>query len=206
MLPKASYSRKHILSLRAAMAFALTDKLRNTGFSTPGGGLTYLNEVYPEWPDPEDNFVTPAATIMPGTAVYEDAGMTPTLLQETWEPYGQPGWGLYKTSELVVPYTIQIRCPTSAERDVIVAGVEDMWVDDEVLMDHQEGARYGILIDLPQYWGVTATFTLMSMETLDNEDAAMRNHREATFSIMGRAPAVKLGPVQPCKLTIKVDV
>lgn len=200
---KAQYSRKRTKSLRAAMAEALQTKLLLARFDRGDGTTFPLAEVYPAWPDPEDHYVYPSATILPGPATYEDAGMTPTLLDGTWEPEGQPGFGLYKLSELVVPFEVQVRAPTDSERDLLVAGLEDMWVEEGVLMDHEVGARYGVELDLPGYWGVCAIFSLQSVRILDNEDSAQRQHREAVLSVIGRAPQVKLGPVQPMKLTIR---
>lgn len=196
------YSRKRSKSLRAAMAEALQTKLLLARFDRGDGTTFPMAEVYPAWPDPEDHYVYPSAVVLPGSAVYEDSGMTPTLLECTWEPEGQAGFGLYKTSELVATYEIQVRAPTDSERDLLVAGLEDMWIADGVLMDHVDGPRYGILLDLPAYWGITSTFSLQTVRILDNEESAQRQHREAVLSVTGRASQVKLGPVQPMKLTI----
>lgn len=206
MITRAQYSRKQRRSLRFALAGALQQLLVDTDFYTPDGTITHLSQVFDEWPSPEDNYTTPAACVLPGQGTYEDAGYTPTLLEETWEPKGQPGLGLYKTAELVVPYEIQVRAPTGAERDVIIMGLEDLWVAKGVLMDHAQGARYGILIDMPDYWGVTASFSLMYVRTMDDPDAAMRNHREAVVGVTARADHVKLGPVQPMKLTVRTVI
>lgn len=203
MFTKAQYSRKKFQSARAAMAESLVTKLLTARFPRGDGTSFQMAEVYPAWPDPESHYVYPSAVVLPGVATYEDAGMTPTLIECTWEPPGQQGFGLYKTSELVVPFEIQVRAPTDAERDLLISGLEDMWVEEGLLMDHEVGARYGIALPLPGYWGVEAIFSLQGIRILDNEEAAMRQHREAVLSLTGRAPQVVLGPVAPMKLVIR---
>lgn len=200
--PKSSYPRTRTQSLRAAMAEAIATRLYALRFDVPGGP-TMFAEVYAAWPDPESHYVTPAAVVLPGPGTYEDAGLTPTLLDDTWEPQGRPGWGLYKTAELVVPFEVQVRCPTDAERDVVVATVEDSWIADGVLMDHRDGPRYGVVLEMPGYWGTCASFSLLSSRVMDDAEGVMRGQREATFQITGRAAQVKLGPVQPLKVTVR---
>jgi hypothetical protein len=162
--------------------------------------------VFLAWPDPEDFYEPNSAVVLPGSSTYEDAGMTPTLLDCTWEPQGLPGLGLYKLSELMVPFEVQLRATSDAQRDVLISGMEELWVADGVLMDQLDGARYGLRLPLEGYWGVDAVFSLMGHTILDDATTAMQNERTVTFRLEGRAPQVVLRPVQPMKLTVKVCV
>jgi hypothetical protein len=187
------------------MALALARKLRAAVFPRPSGGQLRFAEVFESWPDYTQRFVPPAACVLPGSWPYDAARMTPTLLEDTWEPHGDVGFGLYKTADISADFEINIRATSDAERAVLLAGLEDIWVADEVLMDHISGARYGVLIEMTEYWGVCAGFALKSARVVDNEDMAIRNHREAIITVTGQAPQVKLAPVRPLKLTVRID-
>lgn len=198
------YSRSQSLDLRAAMATALAKKLRETEFPTPAGGTIRFAEVFDAWPRYTDRHVAPAACVLPSSWIYDAARMTPTLLEDTWEPKGAVGFGLYKLADITADFDIMIRAPSDAERSVLIAGLEQIWVAPEVLMDPLQGARYGVLLEMPEYWNVCAGFALKSARVLDDETRAMREHREAILTVTGQAPQVKLAPVRPLSLTVRV--
>lgn len=207
IISPAAYSRTQTMDIRSAMARALAVKLTAAEYPAPDGRVLKFAEVFDTWPDPEDAYRPPGtAAILPAAYPMEPSQLTPTLLEETWEPAGQAGFGLYKTAEVMADFEILIRASTAAERRVFLTGIESMWVAEHVLMDPVQGARYGILLPMPEYWGTCAEFALKTIRVLDDEDRAMREHREAIITVSGLAAMVKLGPVQPMKMSIRVSV
>lgn len=203
LIQPSEYSRSQTADLRTAMARALQRYLQDLRAET---GVPVFQQVFDAWPDPESPYIAPCtATVLPGAVVYESAGMTPALLDETWEPKGQPGLALYKTAEVMAEFEIAIRCPTPEERVQAMAAIEDSWIAPGVLMA-PEGARYGILLDMPDYWGLSLLASIKSSRISDDSDSALREHREGTISISAQAAVVKLGPVQPMAITIRQTV
>ena len=67
----------------------------------------------------------------------------------------------------------------------------------------QDGARYGLVRASPEYYGLDGRFALLSGSVIDNEDTAMREKRDAVFTISARIPKVQVGPVWPMALKIE---
>ena len=205
LITPEQYSRQKRTDIRSAMARALQTHLRELRIQT-GSGLVGFGAVHDAWPDPEDTYQAPCtATVLPSGYDILSAGMAPALLDDTWEPRGQPGLALYKTGEVGANFDIGIRCPTDNERSLFVAAIEDAWITAGILMEGP-GMRYGILLPMPDYWDVCMVASLRSVRLSDDEDHAIRNRREATITVFGTAPVVKLGPVQPLKITTTMIV
>jgi hypothetical protein len=204
-ITKDAYSRSQTLDARLAMAVTLKRLLLTQVFPGPAGPIQF-SEVFEEWPAWMDEFTNVAATIMPqGGPRYVDALPTPALIEDTWETAGEPGFGLYKLSEIECSFQLQIRATTVGERAALVAGMEALFVPDAVTSDHAIGSRYGLLLTMPEYWNLPARFALQSGDIPDDEDAAFRDRREHTFTVTAQTQHVKLGPVQPFIVTIVVD-
>lgn len=204
MITVEQYSRKQSLNVRAAMVRAIAERLRNAKFPKPRGGFIQFSQVFEHWPDYPERSTAIVAAVLPSPVRYDAARLTPSLIDETWEPYGEVGFGLYRLADIDAEFEIQIRCPTDAERSVVLAGMETLWVADEVLMDPIAGARYGVIICMPEYFGVAAGFALKDMRVLDDENRAVREHREAIMTIFGQATQVKLAPVRPMSPVVKL--
>lgn len=203
---REQYSRSQSLDIKQAMASAVARYLRSLRFPRASGGSFAFSQVFEEWPEYEQRYVPPSACVLPTPTIYAPARTTPTLLEDTWEIRGEPGFGLYKLADIEADFEINVRAPSNAERSDIIMGIEQIWVAEEVLMDHSSGARYGIELPMPEYWGLLATFALRSARVLDNEDMAMKGHREAILTLQGAAPQVKLGLVRPLNLNVKLRV
>jgi len=184
---------------------ALAKRLRDTDFPRASGGSFRFAEVFSSWPSYEQRYVPPSACVLPTPTIYDAARLTPTLMEDTWEPPGDIGFGLYKLADIEAEFEVNIRTASATERSDIIAQVEQMWVADGLLMDHAAGARYGILLEMPEYFGVCAGFSLKSARVLDDEDRAMREHREAIITLMGVAPQVTVRAVRPLTLTVRLD-
>ena len=198
-MPIAQFSRKASIGVRNALALALARLVQDMTF--PGSQAQSFAVVYDEWPDFLDTGVFPAACILPGEFRYADSQMTPRLLEDTWEPKGMPGWGLQKTAELQTEFQLVIRTNLAGERAQLMQAVEDLFQPQDNLMD-QTGPRYGLVVPLPEYYGVNGRFALLSGAVIDNEDTAMREKRDAAFTISASAPKVQVAPVWPMALQV----
>jgi hypothetical protein len=208
MLRKSEFSRTQTLDLRTSMAAALVRLLQGTVFPGPGGqGAIRIETAFQEWPSYPDEYVGPAAVILPGEGKDVEARLVPNLLEDTWEPLGFPGWGLYVLSDYESEFTVKVRAASAAERDALVAGIEQLFVQDaeQMLIAPDKGNRYGLLLDMPEYFQSQARFGLKSTTVLDDEESAMREQREVAFIVSGQAKKLRVGLVQPFTLKITVD-
>ena len=207
MFTIAQYSRTATLDLRSAMALSLARFLRDKVFFNPG--QFQFAQVFEDWPSYLKRFVSPSACVLPGSWIYADALMTPHLLEKTVEPMNEAGemlaegFGLYKLSEMEVTLEVSLRASSVAERSSIILGLEDKFRAPRLLMDDAAGPRYGIIVEMPEYYGMCARFALQSARVVDDEDRAMREQRDAVFVISGQAPQVTVGPVAPLSVVIR---
>lgn len=206
MLAKEEFSRTATQDVRGAMASTLAEYVSGLTFQLDDGNTLKFAQVFSEWPSYLDRTVDPSACILPGSWKYGDALLTPTLLQDTWEPQGGDGWGLYQTAEAEVELELSFRATNRVERGQLILGLEEAFQHPEVLMN-QQGAANRIVLPLTTYYGLSARYSLLSGRLIDNEDQAIREQRDAILTISAQAPKVKLGPVHPMALTIrKLDV
>lgn len=204
-ITREQFSRIRRCDLETAMARALVELVRGRSFTAPGGPVRLL-EVYEEWPDLNDGNVAPAACVLPdGDLTISAPQATPALMEDTWERQGEPGFGLYKLGEGTKDFLLEVRASSPEERSAVVGGLEDLLaVDPEVLMTDQ-GTRYGVVVELGDYYRVPARFTLLSSRKLDDSDSAAKNIEEAQLVVRCDAPKVIVGPVQPFKLNLVVS-
>ncbi len=209
MMPRDQFSRVQTLDVRHALAFALRRLLESLTFDS-GGNQFQFSRVFDNWPSWNDQYVAPAACVLPDDeVVYADALLTPTLLEETWEPQDQngvplrtAGWALFMESEAECDLSVTVRAPTEAERTALIIGVENAFTVDRVTSDYEDGRRYGRLLPLPEYFGLDGRFALASHRLLDDAETAMRNQWEAIFLVRAQTTKVKVGPVQPFQLRL----
>ena len=196
---QADYPRKATRDVRSAAALALARHLSALTFE-PIGQHRRFTEVGDEWPAFLTRYRPPAACVLPAGWKYGDWSFTPTLLEDTWEPWGQQGFGLYKTAELECEMEISLRTTSPAEREVIVLAIEDAFHDPQMLMSQKRGPRNSIILPMPEYYGQTARFSLQSGRTIDDPDSAIRERRDAVMTVSVQASKVKVGPVFPMAL------
>ena len=194
------YSRKATIDVRSAMALAVARHLRGLEFFNPS--RFQFSEVFEEWPSYLSRYVPPAACVLPTAAKYGDALLTPALCEDTWEVKGEAGFGLYKLSELEVDLEVSIRAAHTSEREAIILGVEQSFVDVGLLMTETSG-RYGILLDMPEYYGTQCRLSLSSSRVMDDEDRAIREQRDCVLTLQAQASVFRVGRVYPLNLTIR---
>ena len=202
-MPLAQFSRKATIGVRNALAVALARLVSTLSF--PGSQAQTFASVYDEWPDFLETAVFPAACILPNGFRYADSQMTPRLLEDTWEPKGLPGWGLQKTAELQTEFQLVIRTNLPGERRQLMQAIEDLFQPQSNTMD-QTGPRYGLVVTLPEYYGIDGRFALLAGDVIDNEDSAMREKRDAAFTISASAPKVQVTPVWPMALKVTKEL
>jgi hypothetical protein len=208
VIRKDQFSRKQTMDLRLAMASALVRFLQGMTFEGPGGyGIIQLETGFAEWPSVPDEYVGPACAVLPGLGTDIEGRLIPTLIEDTWEPRGQPGWGLYVLSDYEVEFKVRIRAASAAERDALIMGIEQAFVQEpnDMLIAPEKGNRYGTLLDLPEYFASQARFGLKETNVLDDPDSAMAEQREAEFTVMGQAKKMRVGLVQPFTVKVVVD-
>lgn len=197
MMPRELYSRRAKLDLRLSMAAALKGFLETLTFSAGGRPLKFAR-VYEEWAGWTDKGVQPAASVLPDEQIeYGKAPLTPSLIDGTWEPHGQAGWGLYQLSMAECDMEISIRANSSGERSAVMAVMETAFVEDGAGSSYERGRRYGRIIPMPDYYGLNARFTLLSSRVLDDGDSAMKNRNEASMVVSAQAPLARVDVVQP---------
>jgi hypothetical protein len=201
------YSQSAVMDVRDACALALRRVVEGIDRHIGGEHVKFVR-VFDEWPDFMDVQQTPTACIVPPQGwEYDDAAFTPKLMEQTIETWtvdvaGEPpAFGLYKTAEMKDEFLLAMRLSSPAMRSVYKLAVEEAFQTANVTMD-PDGQKYGLLVDLPEYWGMGARFSLIRGENIDDEDAAGRNRRDAQFVISAQAPKVQLGAVYTMGLSI----
>jgi len=211
------YSRSAIMDVRDACALAITRVIQNVS-RLVDGQVVKFNHVFDQWPAPGEEYDPPAACVVgpPEWAYDPDAALSPALLEDTVETITPatpvpPSFGLWRTGEMTDRFTVALRAGSSAMRSRLKLMVEDAFqhlvmpgdvVGEQDLLFPNEQSRYGLLLHLQEYWGMTARASLIGGANSDSEDAAMRNQREATFVVSVQAPKVELHAVPIMAITV----
>lgn len=208
MISREMYSRTQSLDLRTAMAAALCRRLQSGTFPGAGGqGTMQMEAAYQEWPSFGDEVVTPSCCVLPdGEGQDVEARLTPSLLEDTWETKGEPGYGLYVLSDYECEFVVKIRAATAAERSAVISYVEQLFVQDpDILIAPVGGNRYGMLARMDEYYQRDCRFGLLGTTVIDDQESAMREQRDAQFRIEAQAQKVRVGIVQPFTLRVTVN-
>lgn len=202
LFTRDQYSRKATKDVRDAAATALARYLRTLKFDS---GVQFT-AVHDSWPSYSQRYQPPSACVLPNSWKYGPWGTAPKLLEWSWEPQGEQGFGLEKTSELEMELEISIATNSPEERAILLLGVEDAFIDPQGLMSEQRGPRNAILLPMPEYYGLSARFNLLGGRVNDDQETAMREKRDAVITVSCQASKVRLIPVFPLALTIETRV
>lgn len=213
------YSRKQTEDLETSISQAVQAVLSRSFVGPGGSGVIAIqpDQFFTDWADMNDNFVDPSAAIMPdGELKYGPSHPTPVLLEETWEPPGEQGFGLLELSEASREFEIAVRTGSAAARSALKAGIETAFQDPRGLTELGPGGiigstrtaggdRYGVVVQaMPSYWSLGCRLTLLGSRKIDDSDSASRNIWEARFRVMAEAPHVRLQVVQPMRVKIRL--
>lgn len=205
MITPEQYSRKQSEDLETSISLAVVQTIGKQQFTGPGGvGKIGFTQVFEDWPSFEQSYVFPTAAILPDAPlVYGPSHMTPRLLEDTWEPRGEPGLGLYELCEASRDLTLQYRAGSAQERNALKAGLETSFIVPEVIVAPVQGPRYGVLVIMPEYWGLTVRLAIADSIKLDDAESAVQNRWEGRATIKAQAKLVKLAFVPPFRVRIK---
>ncbi len=201
------FSRRQTLDLETAMSEAICRHLREATFpGPPGAPAIQLARVFEDWPSYEDSQLSPSACVLPDAPlVYDEAYPEPFLIEETWEPRGRPGFGIYALSEARRDLEMIFRAATAAERDALKAGVETTFFG-AGLSALPGPNRYGVILTMREYFGMPVRVSIAESRKLDDADKAIRNAWDFSILLRAQAKHVKVAPVQPFSLKIREEV
>lgn len=200
---REQFSRSQTMDLETAIANAVISLVSGPFPGAQGRGQIQLAQVFDDWAEFEDDYVDPSGCILPDTELlYGPSHPTPVLLEDTWEPAGEQGFGLYELSEATREFELSIRTETGLDRQALKAGIETAFQSDGVLIAPLNGVRYGTIVSMPEYWNLPCRLTLLASRKLDDAESAQRKIEEARFRILAHASHVKLAPVAPFRLRL----
>lgn len=200
---REQFSRSQTTDLETAIAAAVSGVVSQKFPGPEGRREIQLAQVFEDWADFEDNFVDPSGCILPDTELlYGPSHPTPVLLEDTWEPKGEQGFGLYELSEATREFELSIRTSQALDRQALKAGIETAFQQDGVLVAPVQGVRTGQVVAMPGYWNLPCRLTLLASRKLDDPESAARKVEEARFRILAHASHVKLAPVPPFRLRL----
>lgn len=169
---------------RTALTRGLADYLEGAIFNAVGGRQLRFAKVFRTWAEPEDAAEYPAAVVYSTSpATYDASKFTPTP-NERCQVTGSPGNYLVSHSEMILPIQLEVWTNDPVARMVIVGGMERSLSPVDWM--------YGLMLDLPFYYGERAIYELGTMAYQDSEEDAMRRYRKAVFTLTGQVPVVNL--------------
>lgn len=209
----ADYPLKKLTDARSAMARALSAYIGGLTFTLPKTTEPFkLAAVYPSWAQFFDRAISadgklPAAAVLPDRLQVADPSLTPRIMEETWSggevcpgTLGNgtgDGFALFSVAEAVVPFVVVVRTAGEKQREAIVSGIEDAFVEDGSFLDpgvlppvflsrvedREHPIRFGRLIQVPDYYDQKARFTLLAIQVTDSEQSARENRWTVLFEI-----------------------
>lgn len=177
-----------LVSARQAAAKVLAAYLGRFVFETAPGddcktNRFRLNEVFTSWPSGIE-LPYPAASITEGVIVTEDHALTPTMLEDTFNEFGE-GTVLWKTAELAVKFQVDFWLNTQVDREAIRAAIPRMFSPTE--------GRSGVLLaGDPEYFDRTVRATYIDEKTTDQSLSTYAHERRLTVTILCDVDVVHL--------------
>lgn len=148
-------------------------------------------------PDDLKNLPLPGIGIVPGRGVHESFGLGPPVIQEKTAGIAGPGTALLRNGDYVEDFIIEVWGSKKAERRALVAGLKSA-------LRANDGS-YSIYLSLPQYWNMTAEFTLNESQYLDGDEVS-RNRRRAHIMVTMRVCEVTLTNVRRLNASVETTV
>jgi hypothetical protein len=148
-----------------------------------------------EWPDSNQDEVTPSISVTDDRADYDVIGLVSYIEEDTINLYA-PGTVLQWQAEYVETINLEIHTSKKAERRAICAGMEIAFSPTEQMS--------GVRFQMPLYFDELVCFTLMRRENMDTEDSA-RNRRVAQIELQMRFNIVQLVNVADMQPSVVVN-
>jgi hypothetical protein len=181
---KQAYSATRECDARTAITRGLAEYLEGLTVDSVGGRRNMLRKVYQTWAEPEDEAVFPSAVVlMSGSASYDASRFTPGVATSEQLPPPDSRY-VSAVAEMTGEITVELWCNDPTARAELTAALE------EALIPYDE--MYGLMLDLPHYYGVRAVYELKSVQYPDNETTAMQRYRKALLTLSAQMPVVRL--------------
>lgn len=161
-----------------------------------GRVLTFGGRVGESWADPEIQAQFPSAVVLGiGPAQYDASRLVPSTVGQLALPDGR---AILASSELAMTVALDVWATDSRARAALVAGLEAALSPVEW--------RYGLLLDLPFYFGARASYEPQSIEYQDSEDGATRRYRRALITLAASVPVYRLVTLPGARLRQSITV
>lgn len=156
-----------------------------------------LNEVLPNWPEPEVALNYPAASIDDGVTPFEGHSLVPTMLEDTYNCFGQ-GMVLWKTGELVIDFQVDFWTTDEAQRQAIAASLPRLFNLTET--------RAGIMLaGHPDYYHRAVRCTLVDVDRIDTSETAYDRERRLRTVVRAEIDEVHLRQVTQLRPNVILD-
>jgi len=178
------YTAAHEFDARTAIIQGLADYIEGLSFDAQGGRHVAIRRTFASWAEPEDEARYPAAYISsPGEGSYDASRLTPSV--DHTERLAQPdGRYVVHVSEFVAALALEVWANDPKERMYLAMMLEDSLCP----LDY----RYGLLLELPYFYGLRASYEPTSSRYQDSSEDSMKRYRVVTFSLTASVPMVRL--------------
>lgn len=187
------YAMEALKRYLCALVFRRTnaDGLEPIPFQLP------LDSVQVQQPDDPKDLPLPGIGIIPGRGIHEQFGLGPPTTLDGSDDVAGPGTALLHLSDYIEPFIIEVWGSKKAERRALVAGIQ-------AAMRQSDGSQ-AIYLNLPEYYGMTASFYLDATQYIDGDEVS-RNRRRAQLSVLLTVCEVAVTNVRPLNASIEMTV
>ena len=164
-----------VLDEDAAVRLALARVVRDfRGFEAPGV-RSFKPTVYEEWPEESTEITFPSIVLLDARGRWtKDMGND--LIEETvWPAYGPTKYVLRKDADYEVTLQMAAMGNDRHVRGALISGMR------RALMSDPD--RFGIIVEIPEYWGLQCRLTPMGIAKVDTEDEDRIRHRLVTVEV-----------------------
>lgn len=204
IVDRARYARKATTDLETAMAEAVLRAVDVDHVGPGGRDIIRFRELFSDWPSFEDQVATPSICVVPGADIlYGPSHPTPRLLEDTWQK--DVALGLYELKEGQIEFDVEFRGGNTEERNALKASLETCFAT--IGSARPGGGTFNArVVEMPEYWGLGCTMTLVSSMKLDDAETAKKGIAEGRMVVRASAPLVRLDVVQPFRVRIRTVV
>ena len=190
------YTANRETDARRALTRGLAEYIEGLVVEQQDGREIRLQQVFDDWPEPEELSLYPSAvayTPTPGAYEARTLAPVPTKAQQIPEPDGRY---VMIPSDLSMQVRLEVWCTDTEERTTLAAALED-------LFNPFTGA-YGFTLELPHYHRMRARYEPLSPAYPDSEASAMTRERLVVFILSGQVPVVRLVAFPDANISARV--
>lgn len=196
---KPRFTANQTTDVHTALTKGLADYLEPVQFDAHGGRPIGFRSAFNTWAEPEDEADYPAVIVYgPEPGKYDASKLNPddsNLGERIALPDGRY---LSSPAEYTQDLHVEVWCTDSEERKNAVIMTEAALTASTFM--------YGVRLELPHYFNQRATYELMSMGYLDDQDHAIQRVRIARFIVRACVPLTRLLTISPAQIRIQDSV